>query len=121
LTDQERVQGVWTMISMEAKGVKRPDDAVKQYSLKVDGSKWVILMGDQKVMHSVFKLDESKEPKTIDLLSMIGKSEVASEGIYKVEGDTLTVCRTDGYKDRPKEFRTTQDAGILVVWKRVTN
>ena len=121
MTDQERVQGDWAMISMEIKGAKRPDDAVEQYSLKVDGSKWVISMREQKVMNSVFKLDESKEPKTIDLLSLVGKSEVASEGIYKVEGDTLTVCRTDGYKDRPKEFRTTQDAGILVVWKRVTN
>jgi len=121
LTDQERIQGNWAMISMEIKGVKRPDDAVKQYLLKVDGSKWVVLMGEQKVMNSVFKLDASKEPKTIDLLTLVGKAEVASEGIYKIEGDTLTVCRTDGYKDRPKEFRADQDAGILVVWKRVTN
>jgi hypothetical protein len=39
-------------------------------------------------------------------------------GIYKLEGSTFTLCRAAEFKERPKEFKTTQGAGILMVWKR---
>jgi hypothetical protein len=44
-------------------------------------------------------------------------------GIYKLEGDTITLCRTTegGDIDRPSEFKTTSEEGILVVWKRAKN
>jgi hypothetical protein len=43
---------------------------------------------------------------------------VLSRGIFKLEGDLLTVCRTVGETERPKEFKTTAESGVLVGWKR---
>ena len=67
---------------------------------------------------SPYKIDPSKNPKTIDFTIKAGDTEGVSRGIYKLEGDTLTLCRTVGDIERPKEFKTTAEAGFLVVWKR---
>src|SRR5262245_12947753 len=49
-------------------------------------------------------------------------TEFVTLGIYKLEGDTLTVCRSHTSDAvRQKGFKTTADAGILVVYKRGKN
>jgi uncharacterized protein (TIGR03067 family) len=119
--DQDLLQGEWTMVSMEMRGNKVAGGTVKQYKLKIDGDKWIVTAGEKASDDpGTFTIDQSKEPKTIDL-KFKGTKESLSQGIYKLDGDTLTLCRTAGNTERPKEFKTTQEAGILVVWKRVKN
>jgi hypothetical protein len=36
-----------------------------------------------------------------------------------LDGDTLTMCKTIDGKERPKEFKSTQEEGMIAVWKRV--
>ena len=57
-----------------------------------------------------YKLDPSKSPAKIDVtVKDKGKDEVL-HGIYKVEGDTLTlfIIGTKEAKNRPKEFKTVK-------------
>jgi uncharacterized protein (TIGR03067 family) len=119
MDDKELLQGEWTMISMETKSVKSSDDDVKPYRLKIDGDKWVVTKRGHNAFNAVMKIDQSVMPKNVDLVYPAGTGEAISQGIYEIDGDTLTMCRSGGYKDRPKEFKTTLEAYILVVWKRV--
>ncbi len=112
--EMDKLQGEWTMVSLEQRGKNASDEVVKQYKLTIKGDQWVVSTGGGEATMT-FKIDPSKNPKTIDLTSE-GKQAV-SRGIYKLEGDTLTLCRTTGDIDRPMEFKTTPEAGILVVWK----
>jgi len=114
--DLERFQGEWTMLTFEAKGKKLPD--VKNVKLTIKGDRWTVQFGEQTSPKMTFKIDPSKDPKTIDFTIKSGDKDIVSRGIYKLEGDTLTVCRTVGDEDRPKEFKTTAKAGQLRVWQR---
>jgi uncharacterized protein (TIGR03067 family) len=114
----DSLQGEWTMVSLEQKGKVAPDEAVKQYKLTIKGSQWTVVSPAGQETSMTFKIDPSKDPKAMDLTIKLDEKEVVSLGIYKLQDDTLTLCRTAGKKERPKEFKTTAEAGILVVWKR---
>jgi hypothetical protein len=82
------------------------------------------LMGDKRT--AVLKLDTTKKPKEIDL-EFLPYNDVRPvdkdppwRAIYKVEGDTLTMCfNVDTTLPRPDEFRTQADsARLLFVYKR---
>ena len=120
-SDLEAIQGEWTMISLEQMG-KKADESMTQYTLTIKGEQWMVKSPktnlDGKASVSI-KIDSTKNPKTIDMTTKIGDNELStiSPGIYKLEGDVLTLCRTAGKGDRPTEFKG--DDAILVVWKRV--
>jgi uncharacterized protein (TIGR03067 family) len=117
--EADKLQGEWTMVSLETRGRKSTDEAVKGYRLTIRGDRWEVTRGGAAAGGDItFKLDPSKDPKEIDLVTKSRGAESVSRGIYKLEGDTLTLCRTQGTADRPKEFKTTPEAGVLVVWKR---
>jgi uncharacterized protein (TIGR03067 family) len=70
-------------------------------------------------MKATIKLDESKDPKTIDYDVKQGASAGKKQlGIYKFDGDNVTFCFSEPGKDRPTEFKTVSgDSRILSVWK----
>lgn len=64
-----------------------------------------------------FQIDDSHEPKHFDKLQ---RNNGLWLGIYKIEGDTLTICI--GTQDkRPTEFKAGENGGDLAVWKRKPN
>jgi len=72
-----------------------------------------------KSRESTYKIDPTAKPKTIDTVPTEGVTEL---GIYKLEGDVLTICATLGQadKERPSEFNSKEDSGTMrIVLKRV--
>ena len=115
----DKLQGEWTMASLETRGKKAQDEAVKGFKLTIKGNEWNVQRANGKGNMATFKIDPSKNPKTLDLIFKLGEKEMVSRGIYKLEVDTLTLCRvTEKDTARPKDFKTTAEEGILVTWQR---
>jgi uncharacterized protein (TIGR03067 family) len=118
--DSELLQGTWTMASLEANGEKVEGEAVETAKLVVKDDQYTATFGDQTITSKI-KMDSSKNPKAIDFTYSDGDQKGQTiKGIYKLEGDTFTMCRPllpEG--DRPAEFKTEADSNrLLVVWKR---
>jgi uncharacterized protein (TIGR03067 family) len=113
----DKLQGEWTLVSTEVGGKKRPDTENALSKLTISENQWVGTHRDfPRQNRSTIEIDPSKDPKTIDLISR--HENATAPGIYKLEGDTLTVCYGTVGGERPKEFKTTQESGVLVVLKR---
>lgn len=113
-----RLQGKWTVVSMERDGD----------SLRISGDRCRVIT-DNKYTLSVhigvtvegtFKLDPTANPKTIETTQSAGPFKGQEMlGIYELDGDTLKLCYAPPGKERPAEFATKPGSGwILSVQKR---
>jgi RNA polymerase sigma factor (sigma-70 family) len=118
LSDLERLQGVWTLIAMESAGKKASPDEVNKNAAKLNcaGDKVVIEQGAGSETARV-RIDAAKQPKQIDLI--VGRNDV-HKGIYRLDGDTLTICKYHPPEERPSEFTTKAGARwpMLLVFKK---
>src|SRR5262249_44452747 len=102
--------------SMEGAGRKLSDDDIKDYKLKVEGDQWLVTAGKEE-LKITYTVDASKTPKAIDMAYKSTTGEAVTwRGIYKFEGDTLTLCRA--IDKRPEEFKAAEKGMALIVWKR---
>ncbi|MGH7169083.1 MAG: TIGR03067 domain-containing protein [Gemmataceae bacterium] len=120
--DLDKLQGEWTMVSKKAGGWKAPDENIKNNKLTIKGDQWAVRLDlgefEAPGLPVTFKIDPSKKPKLIDLVREASGRKYLLRGIYKLEGDTLTVCIALGNLPRPKQFKTTARAVSLEVWKK---
>lgn len=120
-TDRDAIQGTWGIVSVEIDKQPMPSDMSADARLVLKGEKYSFTLSDAK-LEMAYKLQPDKTPKAIDLTvaegAMMGQTYY---GIYKLDGDTYTVCRsTVPGKPRPTVFATQPDSGLmLVVWKRI--
>jgi uncharacterized protein (TIGR03067 family) len=66
-----------------------------------------------------YKVDAKKDPAEIDLTPP--KEEGTMLGIYKIDGDTLTICLSEkGSTDRPTRFESPEGTNfMLITLKRI--
>ncbi len=112
------LSGTWTVESIEFMGMKIPVPNGQQMTLTFNNGKAVMNDGMRRE-ETTYQIDERKTPKAIDLFEPKGQANQAIKGIYKVEGNKLTIAfPTNGPGvARPTGF-DAKDAGIMIL-KRV--
>jgi uncharacterized protein (TIGR03067 family) len=111
--DQKNLQGKWNVESFDFNG--QPVEALKGAVREFTDDKYTLTPVSGDVFTGIVKLDPGKTPKQIDL----ELNDRTLKGIYEIDGDTLKLSyRLEG-DERPTEFVSKPDSGVvLVVHKR---
>jgi len=115
--------GMWKLVAVEVGGKAVPKGELLSITFALQpGGKSAVRVNGGDEFETVSVLDPTKTPKTIDIDHRGGLFKGQKQyGIYKVDGDRMTVCSTPpGGKaeDRPRDFDTKASKGELVVWER---
>jgi uncharacterized protein (TIGR03067 family) len=116
-SDKEKLQGRWMLVHAEASGkdVDTKENPVKDGWFEFDGNKMVA--SDKKGFYDgEFDLDATTSPKSIDFKKAYDSETKVWKGIYKIDGDELTICLSKADdKERPSSFETKEgDTKVLV-------
>jgi uncharacterized protein (TIGR03067 family) len=114
------LEGEWAMLSGVMDG-KAMDASLVQWVKRVtQGNQTTVLAGPQTMLKVTFTCDASHSPAIIDYVNLAGAHKgKRQQGIYKLEGDVLTVCTGAPGAARPGEFESVKgDGRSLTVWKK---
>jgi uncharacterized protein (TIGR03067 family) len=119
----DALKGTWKTVSAEAGGNPFPKAGIPRFTWIItdDGKTTARLpQGDFPVILTV---DPNKDPKCLMNLHQSGNDKGKRQyGIYKLDGDKLTICVTPPGADeesRPKEFTTKDTPNVLIVLERL--
>jgi uncharacterized protein (TIGR03067 family) len=124
--EQEKFKGTWIVESFQV-GDKTLDK-LKGMTYRFDGDKVFIKVPDGKEIEGTYKLDPSKNPKELDIITPRSDGgKVVSPAIYAFDGEELKICSgattttTDAKGkvvgktgDRPTKFEA-KTAGLIVL------
>jgi uncharacterized protein (TIGR03067 family) len=120
-SDFAQLQGLWRIVSQERAGVvEERKRNVFWLQFSGDRFRYIAAQGAAPQGEWKFLLDPAASPKQIDAFA-IGSAEYSWAGIYRLEGDTLTLCIPVGNAKeatRPLAFATGGTKHVLTVCKR---
>lgn len=120
--DLKAMQGDWAGDSFTRDGAAFPADDAQALFRTVKGDRYTLSRFRKKVGSGKFTLDATKSPRQIDFhpdAPPKGKPVPPLLGIYKIDGDRITMCYGGPGGKRPAKFEAPEGSGAsLVVWVR---
>ena len=117
----ERLQGVWSMVSLEADGRAVPASALGGARIAIHGGHFTSTGMGAKYEGTV-EVDATRTPKTINMKFTEGPEKGNTNyGIYELDANKLRIYFSTESNERPKEFPAKPTTGmILMVLERVS-
>ena len=112
-TDLDRLQGTWRITALELDGAAMRD-GVGDATITVHGTEFTSHGMGEPYAGSI-TLMPGERPKAFDLAFTAGPPQgLTNRGIYKLDGDTWTICLATRADARPRRFATRADSGIAL-------
>jgi len=109
-----KLQGTWKAESVHLGEKKLTPAQIKDVRLKIKGDRWILTHGDTKFDFN-WKLEPSKKPEHLDLMTTMDGKELTIRCLCELQGDYLTVCRPfKNPSERPSKLAPAAGMGIGV-------
>jgi uncharacterized protein (TIGR03067 family) len=108
------IEGEWTVESSLMGG--KPDKTLEAQPIDkiiITANKWIVVRRGMQLPASNFVVDPKQNPPHLDFNPSI-KEESRTPGIYKIDGDTLTVCYVIA-GDRPTKIESPLDSNVRMM------
>jgi uncharacterized protein (TIGR03067 family) len=116
------LQGTWQAVSFKAADKEMEKERVEKFRMVFKGDRLFMHEGAEEPREYTYKVDAASKPRVLAFTRARGDNPKTVRGIYKVEGDTLTVCINEARDGPlPTEFKVVPENRrvSLVVFKRV--
>ena len=117
-----KLQGKWQLARVEFAGKSAPAKDLIAQTVEIIGNRTTARDGDDiKDETEIVALDAKSKPTAIDLKVIKGDDKDKTlAGIWKLDGDKLTVCVPEAGKPRPKAFEAKEGTGhTLLVFEKM--
>jgi uncharacterized protein (TIGR03067 family) len=116
--DPPGLVGTWEVATFRANGREKPQAVTYEWQFTADGHWLIRTDGKNRPGESRYSADPKADSPTIDFDAGPGTSP--RRGIYRVDGDTLTVCIGSSGPNRPTGFDAPAGSpNFLYTFKRV--
>jgi uncharacterized protein (TIGR03067 family) len=111
----KRHQGTWSVTSSIYDGQPASAEIVRSIKRIVTGDRVVWERDGQRFAETGIEVDPTREPKAIDVIPDDGRNRGERVlGIYRLEGDRLTIVMAAPGQPRPTEFRGDKGSGWVL-------
>lgn len=121
----KRLEGVWTVTEARHGGEVVEQSEKEEFEFK--GGKLIVRKGERAPITLILRIDLSTDPKCIDWTTdpkSKFEDDKFAEGIYKLDGDKLTVCYNVNDNrfakgNRPTKLESTEKSdAMLIIFER---
>jgi uncharacterized protein (TIGR03067 family) len=112
--DAEKLQGTWSVVSAVREGDPAPAEAIKDWKVIFKKDEMTIDFGVERGT-GTFTLEASRTPKVLVQRQTEQGTTKEIRSLYKLEGETLSLCLRPGESTAPSTFDAKPGSGIVII------